>query len=133
MIIQRVQNSFLYQFHWIFNFCIRNECEDKSMLAISCLILFWYHIFHLGRLKINRKCSGGEDSYSWTLMYLTNPRRNEKLAIMYRIKSRSDERFDNLNIEYQKNNIMKELKQPWFFKTTVWTSLQISLFKKSFD
>lgn len=31
---------------------------------------------------------------------------------MYRIKSRSDERFDNLNIEYQKNNIMKELKQP---------------------
>lgn len=33
---------------------------------------------------------------------------------MYWIKSRSDERFDNLNIEYQKNNIMKELKQPWF-------------------
>lgn len=33
-----------------------------------------------------------------------------------RIKSRSDERFDNLNIEYQKNNIMKELKQPWFFQ-----------------
>lgn len=31
---------------------------------------------------------------------------------MYWIKSRSDERFDNLNIEYQKNNIMKELKQP---------------------
>lgn len=116
MIIQRVQNSFLYQFHWIFNFCIRNECEDKSMLAISCTILFWYRIFHLGRLKINRKCSGGEDSYSSTLMYLTNPRRNENLAIMYRIKSRSDERFDNLNIEYQNNNIMKELKQPWFFQ-----------------
>lgn len=45
-------------------------------------------------------------------MYLTNPKRNENLAIMDRIKSRSDERFDNLNIEYQKNNIMKELKQP---------------------
>lgn len=35
---------------------------------------------------------------------------------MYWIKSRSDERFDNLNIEYQKNNIMTELKQPWFFQ-----------------
>lgn len=70
------------------------------MLVIFCMILFWYCIFYLRCLKINRKCLGGEDSYSLILMYLINLRRNENFVIMYRIKFRFDECFDNLNIEY---------------------------------